>query len=113
MLHGLASLAKLSHTLIRIVPMATKQAQDSAQVAKRLTWLGAALCALCCAMPVIGIAAGSSGAAAAGVYLKSAALASLAGAAVVATIWVYRRRQVPRCGVDCECASGGRSHACR
>jgi len=90
-----------------------QQSEQAAHAAKRLVWLGAFLCALCCTLPIVGIAAGSSVLAAAGLYLDRAGLAALAGAAALFMVWLYRRRRAPSCGMDCGCASGGRPHACR
>ncbi len=70
---------------------------------KRLAWATGALCVACCALPLIGVLAGSAALAGLAVYAEQAAVAVLAiGLALALLILAIRRlRQPPACDVEC------------
>jgi hypothetical protein len=76
---------------------------------KPMAWLSGILCVLCCTIPFIGIAAGSSALAAAAVYFERGAMVFMAATAAFFAVWLFRRRRAPACAIDCRCASGRRA----
>lgn len=72
--------------------------------AKTLGFLGIGLCALCCALPIIGIIGGASILTAVAVYAEKIAIVLLVLSGAFFGIWLYRKRQTPAaCSIDCEC----------
>ena len=74
------------------------------KMAKTLGFLGIGLCALCCALPVIGVLGGAGTLATVSLYAEKAALVFLIVSAALFAVWFYRKRQVPpSCSIDCSC----------
>lgn len=72
-------------------------------MAKNVGLLGLGLCALCCALPIIGIVGGAGVLATLALYAEKIALILLILSAAAFGIWQYRKRQPPACAVDCDC----------
>ena len=77
--------------------------KETGNVAKNLGLMGIGLCALCCALPIIGIAGGAGVLASIAMYAEKIALALLIISTALFGIWLYRRRKAPACSVDCSC----------
>ena len=90
------SMYVLSH--IMELPMTDSSATKPSSP-KRLAWTTGILCVACCAVPLVGIAIGSTTLAAFAVYSEGAAMAVL-GMALLAYILISRRR-APSCDIDC------------
>lgn len=72
--------------------------------AKNLSLLGLCLCALCCALPVIGILGGTSLLAVIALYAEKVALVFFIVSAGLFAFWLFRKKQAPpSCAVDCSC----------
>lgn len=66
--------------------------------------LGIGLCALCCAMPFIGIIGGTGVLAVISLYAEKVALVLLIISAGLLAFRQYKKRQTPpTCSVDCSC----------
>ena len=73
-------------------------------LSKRPGILGIGLCALCCALPIIGTATGIGVLSSIAVYFKKAGLIILVISLGAWAVWFVRRRQViPVCDIDCAC----------
>jgi mercuric ion transport protein len=77
-------------------------AKEPGKLAKTLGFLGIGLCALCCALPIIGIVAGASILSTLALYAEKIAVVLVLSAAAFG-IWFYRKRQAPTCDIDCDC----------
>jgi len=74
------------------------------KLAKNIGLLGMALCALCCALPIISIVGGAGILAGIALYAENIALVLLIISAAFFAIWLYRKKQAPpSCSVDCSC----------
>lgn len=72
--------------------------------ARKMDLLGIGLCALCCALPVIGIVGGTGLLAVLSLYAEKIALVLLIISAGLFVYWHYRKKQAPpACAVDCSC----------
>jgi mercuric ion transport protein len=79
-------------------------AKQPGKMAKTLGFLGLGLCALCCALPIIGIVGGASILSAIALYAEKIAVVLLILSAAFFAIWLYRKRQAPpTCSIDCDC----------
>jgi hypothetical protein len=66
--------------------------------------LGIGLCALCCALPIIGIVGGAGILATIALYAEKIAIVLLILSAASFAIWQYKKRQAPpACSIDCDC----------
>jgi uncharacterized RDD family membrane protein YckC len=77
--------------------------KEPGKMAKALGFLGLGLCALCCALPIIGIVGGAGILTAVAMYAEKIAIVLLILSAASFGIWYYRKRQAPACSVDCSC----------
>jgi mercuric ion transport protein len=77
--------------------------KEPGKMAKSMGLIGLGLCALCCALPIIGIVGGAGILATISLYAEKIALVLLIISAASFGIWFYRKRQSPACSVDCEC----------
>lgn len=72
--------------------------------AKNVGLLGIGLCALCCALPIIGIIGGAGILATVALYAEKIAIVLLIISAASFAIWQYKKRQAPpACSIDCDC----------
>ncbi|MFZ6012789.1 MAG: hypothetical protein ACOYXT_20760 [Bacteroidota bacterium] len=72
--------------------------------AKNIGFLGIGLCALCCALPIIGIVGGAGILATVALYAEKIALILLIISAASFALWQYRKSQAPpACSIDCDC----------
>lgn len=65
--------------------------------------IGLGLCALCCALPIVGIIGGAGILATISLYAEKIALVLLIISAASFGIWLYKKKQAPACSVDCDC----------
>lgn len=74
------------------------------KLAKNLGLVGIGLCALCCALPIIGIVGGAGILATVALYAEKIAIVLLIISVASFAIWQYKKRQAPpACSVDCDC----------
>jgi hypothetical protein len=74
------------------------------KLAKNIGLLGIGLCALCCALPIIGIVGGAGILATVALYGEKIVLVLMIVSAASFAIWQYRKRQAPpACSIDCDC----------
>ena len=74
------------------------------KMAKSLGLVGIGLCAICCALPIIGIVGGAGILASIAVYAEKIALVLLIISAAFFGVWLYRKKQAPpSCSIDCSC----------
>jgi ABC-type nickel/cobalt efflux system permease component RcnA len=79
-------------------------AKEPGKLAKNMGLLGIGLCALCCALPIIGIVGGAGILVTIALYAEKIASVLLIISAASFAIWHYRRRQTPpACDIDCDC----------
>lgn len=86
----------------RKVNMETTQ-KEPGRTAKIFGFLGLTLCALCCALPVIGIIGGAGVLATVALYAEKVAVILLIISSASFGIWFYLRRRPSACSVDCTC----------
>lgn len=77
--------------------------KEPGRMAKKMSLIGLGLCALCCALPIVGIVGGAGILATIAVYAEKIALVLLIISAASFGIWLYRKRQTPSCSIDCDC----------
>ncbi len=78
--------------------------KEPGKMAKTLGFLGIGLCALCCALPIIGIVGGAGILSAISLYAEKAALVLLIISAAFIAVWLYKKKQAPpACSIDCSC----------
>ena len=66
--------------------------------------IGLGLCALCCAMPIIGIVGGTGLLALISLYAEKIAMTMLIISVGLFAFWLYKKNQVPpSCSTDCSC----------
>ncbi|MEO7988628.1 MAG: hypothetical protein ABI663_03750 [Chryseolinea sp.] len=79
-------------------------AKEPGKLAKNMGLLGIGMCALCCALPIIGIVGGAGILSAVAMYAEKIASVLLIISAASLAIWQYRKRQAPpACSIDCDC----------
>jgi len=72
--------------------------------AKNMGLVGIGLCALCCALPIIGIVGGTGFLAVLSLYAEKIAVVLLIISGGLFAYWQYKKRQAPpACSVDCAC----------
>lgn len=72
--------------------------------AKNMGLLGIGLCALCCALPIIGIVGGTGLLAVLSLYAEKIAIVLLIISGGLFAYWQYTKKQTPpACSVDCSC----------
>jgi membrane protein implicated in regulation of membrane protease activity len=82
--------------------------QKSKSMAKKLGWIGIALCGLCCTLPIIGVAFGIASITALSVYLEKIGIVILGITGFMFWYaWYNKRKKEKECGtsceIDCEC----------
>lgn len=77
--------------------------KEPGRMAKGIGLIGLGLCALCCALPIVGIVGWAGILATISLYAEKIALVLLIASAASFGIWLYRKKQAPACSVDCEC----------
>jgi hypothetical protein len=78
--------------------------KEPGKMAKTFGFVGIGLCALCCALPIIGIIGGAGILASISLYAEKAAFVLLIISAALFALWFYRKRQTPpSCSIDCSC----------
>lgn len=78
--------------------------KEPAKMAKTLGFIGIGLCALCCALPIVGIIGSAGILSTISLYADHAALVFLILSAAFLAVWFYRKRHVSRsCSTDCSC----------
>ena len=79
-------------------------AKEPGKRAKNIGLLGIGLCALCCALPIIGIVGGAGILATIALYAEKIAIVLLIISVASFAIWQYRKRLAPpACSIDCDC----------
>ncbi len=79
-------------------------AKEPGKLAKNMGLLGIGLCALCCALPIIGIVGGAGILSTIALYAEKIAIVLLVISAASFAIWQYRTKQAPpACAIDCDC----------
>lgn len=74
------------------------------KVAKNIGLLGLGLCALCCALPIIGIVGGAGVLSLVALYAEKVALVLLIISSAALAVWLFKRRLAPPvCSIDCAC----------
>lgn len=73
--------------------------------AKKMGWLGISLCALCCALPIIGTAVGMASLTALSVYLEKIGIIALGIAAFFFWYARYSKKKKAKasCDINCDC----------
>lgn len=78
--------------------------KETGTLAKKMGLLGIGLCALCCALPIIGIVGGAGILATVALYAEKIAIVLLIMSAASFAIWQYKKKQAPpACSIDCDC----------
>lgn len=81
-----------------------KTTKEHGKSAKSIGLLGIGLCAICCALPVLGIIGGAGILATVALYAEKIALVLLIISVASFGIWQYRKSQAPpACSIDCDC----------
>ena len=72
--------------------------------AKNVGLMGVGLCALCCALPIVGIVGGAGILTTVALYAEKIAIVLLITSAASFAIWQYKKKQAPpACSIDCDC----------
>ncbi len=77
--------------------------KESKKLFKGLGFIGIALCAACCALPIVGVMLGVGTLSVLSRYFEWAGIASLVLALVFFGIYFTRKKKAPACEVDCGC----------
>jgi hypothetical protein len=77
--------------------------KDSKRMLKSLGLVGIALCAACCALPIIGVMVGVGSLSVLSRYFEWAGIAALVLALAFFGIYYFRKKSTPACDIDCEC----------
>jgi hypothetical protein len=77
--------------------------KESKKLFKGLGFVGIALCAACCALPIVGVMLGVGTLSVLSAFFEWAGIASLVLALVFFAIYFTRRKKAPSCEVDCGC----------
>ena len=78
--------------------------KKSGKWAKNIGLVGLSLCALCCALPIIGIVGGTGLLAMLSLYAEKIALILLIISGGLFAFWMYKKNQAPpSCSTDCSC----------
>ena len=80
--------------------------KPSKNIFKNFGLLSIGLCALCCALPIIGMTAGVGALTVLAKYFEWAGIVALILAAVAFTYAFIRKRKAPACDIDCDCKTG-------
>ena len=81
----------------------TDASNPKSRIFSRIAWATSILCVACCAIPFLGITAGSAALAATALYSEKAAIVV---AAIGVAILAYKRitrKNAPSCDLDCGC----------
>lgn len=78
-------------------------AKEPGKLAKMLGFLGIGLCALCCALPFVGIIGGAGILATIALHAEKTAVILLILSGSAFGVWYYHKRKAPSCGIDCDC----------
>jgi mercuric ion transport protein len=71
---------------------------------KNMGLVGMGLCALCCALPVIGIIGGTGLLTMISLYAEKVAIVLFIISGGLFAFWLYKKKQAPpACSVDCSC----------
>jgi len=81
--------------------------KKSKKLFKSLGFIGIALCAACCALPIVAVLAGVGTLTALSTYFEWAGIAALVLALGFFGIYFMRKKKVPSCDVDCNCKTEG------
>lgn len=78
------------------------------KTAKKLGWVGIALCGLCCALPIFGAVAGISSLTAIAFYLEKIGILALGLAGIFFIYAFYQKKQATKdcttsCDINCDC----------
>lgn len=80
-----------------------EKSKTTTSTAKKTGWIGISLCALCCALPIIGTAIGMASLTALSFYLEKIGIVVLGLAAFFFWFaWYKRRKQAKACTTSCE-----------
>lgn len=72
-------------------------------IAKKMGWLGIALCGLCCALPIIGAAVGMASLTALSFYLEKIGILALGLAAFFFWYaWYNKKKKAKACATSCD-----------
>jgi hypothetical protein len=77
--------------------------KEPGKSARKLGIIGLSLCALCCALPIIGLISGAGILSVLALYAEKIAVVLLVLSAASFGVWFYHKRQAPACSVDCSC----------
>ena len=77
--------------------------KESKKLFNGLGFVGIALCAVCCALPIVGVMLGVGTLSVLSKYFEWAGIASLALALVFFGIYFARKKKAPSCETDCGC----------
>lgn len=77
--------------------------KESKKLFKGLGFIGIALCAACCALPIVGVMLGVGTLSVLSKYFEWAGIASLILALVFFGVYFTRKKKAPSCEVDCGC----------
>jgi hypothetical protein len=77
--------------------------KKSRRTAKVLAFLGVGLCALCCTLPVIGVAAGTGILSMIAVCAEDIALLLLIVAVAILSIALLKKKPIRTCDINCDC----------
>jgi hypothetical protein len=77
--------------------------KSAKNIFKNFGFLSIGLCALCCALPLIGVVAGMGSLALLAKYFELAAMGGLVLALAFFGIYLFRKKTAPACDVNCDC----------
>lgn len=88
-----------------------EKSKITTSTAKKMGWIGISLCALCCALPIIGAAIGMASLTALSFYLEKIGILALGIAAFFFWFAWYKKRKKAKvcatsCDTNCECKPG-------
>lgn len=77
------------------------------KIAKKVGWIGIALCGLCCSVPIIGAVAGISSLVAITYYLEKISIIALTLVGIFFIYAFYQKKKTEKarasCDVNCDC----------
>ena len=77
--------------------------KTTTSTAKKMGWIGISLCALCCALPIIGAALGMASLTTLSFYLEKISIIALGIAALLIWFaWYKKRKQAKACAASCD-----------
>jgi hypothetical protein len=77
--------------------------KESKKLFKGLGIAGIALCAVCCALPILGVMLGVSAFSVLSHYFEWAGMTTLVLALFFFIVYYFKKRQAPACDTNCEC----------